>query len=175
MKKMLWLLSSLTVIAGVCAAALAYVNELTTEPIAAMQEKKANAAAMAVMPPQAVKVEKKDSCFIGLDAGGKIVGYALEGVSGAGYGGDIVLMVGFEADRTTVVGYRALRASETPGLGTKLSTPEFSGQFAGKKTSKPIAVDKDGGEIESITSATITSRAVCGAVNDAAKKLAAVK
>jgi electron transport complex protein RnfG len=175
MKKILWLVSSLTVISGICAAALAYVNALTEKPIAEMQIKKANEAAMAVMPPAVAKVESRNCVFFGLDASGKVAGFALEGRDAGGYGGDIVLMVGFEADRRTVVGYRALVATETPGLGTKLSTPEFSGQFAGKSAARPFAVDKDGGEIEAITSATITSRAVCAAVNDAAKKLTGVK
>jgi electron transport complex protein RnfG len=72
-----------------------------------------------------------------------------------------------------VVCYKALQSSETPGLGTKLSTPEFSGQFCGKDVSRGLSVKKDGGEIEAITSATITSRAVCKAVCAAAVKLAA--
>lgn len=175
MKKILSLVSSLTVISGVCAAALAYVNALTVGPIGEMRIKKANEAAMAVMPPAVVKVESRNGVFFGLDASGRTAGFALEGRDSGGYGGDIALMVGFEADRKTVVGYKALVASETPGLGTKLSTPEFSGQFAGKSASKPFKVVKDGGEIEAITSATITSRAVCAAVNDAAGKLQGVK
>lgn len=175
MKKILYLVASLTVISGVCAAVLAYVNAVTVRPIAEMQVKRANDAAMAVMPPEVARVESREGAFVGYDGSGKVAGYALEGRDAGGYGGDIVLMVGFKADRRTVVGYKALIASETPGLGTKLSTPEFSGQFAGKSAAKPFAVSKDGGEIEAITSATITSRAVCAAVNDAAKKLAGVK
>ena len=79
-------------------------------------------------------------------------------------------MVGFRADKRTVVCYKTLAASETPGLGMNLNTPEFSGQFAGKDGSS-LSVRKDGGEIEAITSATITSRAVCRAIADAQKKL----
>jgi electron transport complex protein RnfG len=83
-------------------------------------------------------------------------------------------MVGFEADRKTVVCYKKLAAAETPGLGMKLTTPEFSGQFSGKDGTS-LSVKKDGGEIEAITAATITSRAVCRAIGDAQKKAAAVK
>ena len=77
---------------------------------------------------------------------------------------------GFKPDKKTVVCYRTLAASETPGLGMKLKTPEFAGQFAGKD-GRSLKVKKDGGEIEAITSATITSRAVCRAIADAQSKL----
>jgi len=98
------------------------------------------------------------------------VGYAAKGTDSGGYGGDIVLMVGFRADKKTLISYKVLAAAETPGLGMKLSTPEFAGQFAGKDGTA-LSVKKDGGEIEAITSATITSRAVCRAIADAKRKL----
>jgi electron transport complex protein RnfG len=177
MKKIFALVFSLTVIAAVCAAVLAYVNEITKKPIAEMQVKKANEAARAVMPEgvQNVIEDKQGGFYVGKDASGKVLGYALVGRDGGGYGGDIVLMVGFKADRTTIVCYKALQASETPGLGTKLSTPEFSGQFAGLKANTSLKVKADGGIINAITSATITSRAVCAAIADAKKKLTAGK
>ena len=150
MKKMLGLLVSLTVISGACAAVLAYVNSITAEPIAATAEKAREAAKAAVLCGEE--------------------GYTAEGRSGEGYGGDIVLMVGFKKDKKTVISYKVLQASETPGLGMKLKTPEFSGQFSGKDGSA-LKVKKDGGDIEAITSATITSRAVCKAIADAQSKL----
>jgi electron transport complex protein RnfG len=150
MKKMLGLLVSLTAISGACAAVLAYVNSITAEPIAATAAKAREAAKVAVL--------------CGED------GYTAEGRSGEGYGGDIVLMVGFKKDKKTVISYKVLQASETPGLGMKLKTPEFSGQFSGKDGSA-LKVKKDGGDIEAITSATITSRAVCKAIADAQSKL----
>ena len=150
MKKILNLVISLTVIAGVCAAVLAYINQLTAEPI------KATAAKNEAAAREAVLLGEK--------------GYAEIGVSQAGYGGEIRLMVGFKADKETVISYKVLAASETPGLGMKLSTPEFAGQFRGKRAAA-LKVKKDGGEIEAITSATITSRAVCEAIADARNKL----
>ena len=150
MKKMLGLLVSLTAISGACAAVLAYVNSITAEPIAATAEKAREAAKAAVLCGEE--------------------GYTAEGRSGEGYGGDIVLMVGFKKDKKTVISYKVLQASETPGLGMKLKTPEFSGQFSGKDGSA-LKVKKYGGDIEAITSATITSRAVCKAIADAQSKL----
>ena len=150
MKKMLGLLVSLTLISGACAAVLAYVNSITKDPIAATAEKAREAAKAAVLCGEE--------------------GYAVEGRSGEGYGGDIVLMVGFKKDKKTVISYKVLQAYETPGLGMKLKTPEFADQFSGKDGSA-LKVKKDGGDIEAITSATITSRAVCKAIADAQSKL----
>ncbi len=170
MKKILGLVASLTVISGVCAAVLAYVDSITRVPIAEMKVKEEQAAVKAVLPAVAEQVEATGDFFVGKDAAGKIVGYAAKGQDAKGYGGDIVLMVGFKADKRTVECYKTLVATETPGLGMKLNTPEFAGQFAGKDGSA-LKVKKDGGEIEAITSATITSRAVCSAIADARRKL----
>ena len=150
MKKILGLVLSLTIISGVCAGVLAYVDSITKEPIKATAEKNREQAKKAVLCGQE--------------------GYTAEGTCKDGYGGDITLMVGFKTDKKTVISYKVLAASETPGLGMKLKTPEFAGQFAGKDGSS-LKVKKDGGEIEAITSATITSRAVCKAIADAQSKL----
>lgn len=170
MKKILWLVLSLTIISGICAAVLASVDAITKVPIAEMKVKQEQAAVKAVLPSGVESVETKDGFFVGKDAAGKIVGYAAKGLDPKGYGGDIELMVGFEADKKTVVCYKTLVAAETPGLGMKLKAPEFAAQFAGKNGAS-LKVKKDGGEIEAITSATITSRAVCRAIANAQKKL----
>ena len=150
MKKIMSLVLSLTIISGVCAAVLAYVDSITKEPIKATAEKNREAAKQAVLCGQE--------------------GYTAEGTCKDGYGGDITLMVGFKTDKKTVISYKVLAASETPGLGMKLKTPEFADQFKGKDGTS-LKVKKDGGEIEAITSATITSRAVCNAIANAQKKL----
>lgn len=174
MKKILGLVASLTVISAVCAAVLAYVDSLTRDPIAQMLVKKTQEAAKAVMPDGVESIEEAHAgearYFVGKSASGETLGYAVKGKDPGGYGGDVVLMVGFAADKKTVVRYRTLEAAETPGLGMKLNTPEFAGQFSGK-AGDSLRVKKDGGEIDAITSATITSRAVCGAIADACAKL----
>ena len=170
MKKTVGLVLSLTLISGVCAAVLAYVNSITKDPIAQMKIRQEQAAVKAVLPDGVEKVERSGGFFVGRDSAGKTVGYAAKGMDAGGYGGNIALMVGFRADRKTVVCYKTLSASETPGLGMKLNTPEFAGQFAGKDGSS-LKVKRDGGSIEAITSATITSRAVCRAIADAQGKL----
>ena len=151
MKKTIGLVVSLTIISGVCAGVLAYVDSITKEPIKQTAEKNREAAQKAVLCGEE--------------------GYTAEGTCKDGYGGDITLMVGFKTDKKTVISYKVLAAAETPGLGMKLKTPEFADQFKGKDGSS-LKVKKDGGEIEAITSATITSRAVCRAIADAQSKLA---
>ena len=145
MKKILWLVSSLTAISAVCAAALAYVGSITAGPIAAGAER--------------AKEEARKAVLCGEE------GFAAEGRCNDGYGGEIVLMVGFRKDRRTVISYRVIKASETPGLGSKLSTPEFAGQFKGMDATS-LKVKTDGGRVEAIT-----SRAVCRAIEDARKRL----
>ena len=171
MKKILGLVLSLTIISGVCAAVLAYVDSITKDPIAQMRVQQEQAAVKAVLPSGATEVVEGNGFFVGMNEKNDIIGYAAKGKDGGGYGGDIELMVGFRPDKKTVVCYKTLAAAETPGLGMKLKTPEFAGQFAGKDGSS-LKVRKDGGEIEAITSATITSRAVCRAIADAQSKLA---
>ena len=170
MKKILGLVLSLTIISGVCAAVLAYVDSITKEPIAQMRVQQEQAAVKAVLPPGATEVVEGTGFFVGMNEKNDVIGYAAKGKDGGGYGGDIELMVGFRPDKKTVVCYRTLAASETPGLGMKLKTPEFADQFKGKNGTS-LKVKKDGGEIEAITSATITSRAVCKAIADAQAKL----
>ena len=182
MKKIQQLVLSLTLISAVCAAVLAIVNTATKERIASLDKLKAQAAAREVMPAE-VKVINESSAdpqapgddtlkaFIGYadDAKTKIIGYAVPGISTKGYGGGIRLMVGLTPDRT-VIAYKKLAAGETPGLGAKLTTPEFIARFKGQPAAD-VAVTKDGGKIEALTSATITSRAVCEAIADAAKRI----
>jgi len=170
MKKMLGLVVSLTVISGVCAGVLAYVNKITAEPIVATAKANREAAVKVVMPTGVVSIGEDAGVFVGKGADGKTLGYACAGRDQGGYGGDIVLMVGFEADRKTLVCYKTLVAAETPGLGMKLNAPEFAGQFRGKD-STTLELKKKGGEIVPITSATITSKAVIRAIADAQKKL----
>jgi len=178
MKKILQLILSLTIISAVCAAVLAVVNDITKARIANIAVLKANNAARAVLPPgvQAIDVREDPSdkavkIFVAYSDAAKktVLGYAVPGHSGSGYGGDIRLMVGLTPARA-VVTYQVLAASETPGLGAKLGDAGFVKQFAAKPAAT-LKVKKDGGEIDAITGATITSRAVCGAIADACARV----
>ena len=171
--KIVKLIVCLTAISAVCACVLASVNAVTKDAISKIREQQTLDAAVAVMPSgvEASNVEKiGDGIFVGKDASGKSAGYAVKGSDPAGYGGDVVLMVGFTPD-FKIVTYKKLEAAETPGLGSNLTNPGFMKQFSGMDASTPLAVKKDGGGVDAITSATITSRAVCGAINNAKRKM----
>jgi electron transport complex protein RnfG len=178
MKKILQLVVSLTIISAVCAAVLAFVNKCTKDRIANLTTEKTAAAAKAVLPSSVTALDKKSDpsdpsleVVIGYAdaAKTKVAGYAVPGLSKKGYGGEIRLMVGLTPDRK-VVTYRPLAANETPGLGAKLGDQEFSKQF-NDKNGTSLKVKKDGGEIDAITGATITSRAVCEAIADACARV----
>jgi electron transport complex protein RnfG len=99
--------------------------------------------------------------------GGQPRGVALES-SGKGYGGDVGLMVGIDVAENKILGVGVTTMSETPGLGARAKTdPKFVAQFKGRTLSEPVKVTQDGGAINAISGATITSRAVSAGVTEA--------
>jgi electron transport complex protein RnfG len=86
---------------------------------------------------------------------------------GKGYGGDVGMMVGVDLESDTLLGIGVTTHSETPGLGSRAKDdPTFRAQFKGLAFSEPIKVKSDGGPIDSVSGATITSRAVCTGVTE---------
>lgn len=174
----------LTVITLVAGLGLGFVYEITKEPIAQAQEAAKKEAWQAVFPEadlgefEPVDVDQKaadkvikdlgikgsidEVCTVGED------GYVITTTDSEGYGGDIKITVGITADGT-VNGVSILSISETAGLGMKAKEPAFYEQYQGKQAEK-FVVSKDGGDgepIDALSGATITSRAVTGAVNAA--------
>jgi electron transport complex protein RnfG len=87
---------------------------------------------------------------------------------GKGYGGDVGLMVGLNLKDDTLKGVGVTTHGETPGMGAKAKDdPSFVAQFKGLGLDKPFKVTSDGGQINAISGATLTSRAVCSATNEA--------
>jgi electron transport complex protein RnfG len=167
------LVAILTIICTIVGALLAVVHDVTEKPIAAAaQGEKGDAIAM-VLPPcdnhpaqETVIVDSDDGpwTFFVARQGGRFVGAAFETTSSKGYGGDIAVMAGVNASGA-VQAIKVLAHQETPGLGAWISGEEFPGQFAGRSIADTQwAVSKDGGDIDQITAATISSRAVTEAV-----------
>ncbi len=98
---------------------------------------------------------------------GKLTGVAFERFSG-GYGGPVGVMVGISTDGTKVEGIGITTMKETPGLGARAAEADYRDQFRNQPTDG-IALSKDGGSIQVISGATITSVATVTAVNDAIK------
>ncbi|UCG10598.1 MAG: RnfABCDGE type electron transport complex subunit G [Dehalococcoidia bacterium] len=97
------------------------------------------------------------------------IGYAFLGV-GVGYGGNIDIVVGLE-NKTTLRGIAVIAHAETPGLGDKILLPDFTDKFVGLDISE-VNLTRDGGKVDAITGATISSRAVVDGVRNAAMEKA---
>ena len=157
----------LLVICLVCSGLLAGVYALTKEPIDAAAKAKNEAAIMEVLPAGAVTIEEERTVDfdgasytynLAYDQQGNTVGCAVN-VSPVGFGGPIVIKVGFDANGV-ICNTKVLSQAETPGLGAKCVEPAFSEQFKGwNPSAKKLAVKKDGGDVDAITASTITSRA----------------
>ncbi|MBN1903925.1 MAG: RnfABCDGE type electron transport complex subunit G [Deltaproteobacteria bacterium] len=88
-------------------------------------------------------------------------------VSGKGYGGNIGIMVAFNIEKDELAGIGVTTHSETPGLGARAKTePSFRAQFKGVSINKPVKVRPEGGDIDALSGATVTSKGVCAGVND---------
>jgi len=107
------------------------------------------------------------SFFVGV-FDGKANAVALESF-GKGYGGDVGVMVGINVDDGKILGAGVTTHAETPGMGAKAKEdPGFVSQFKGLPIHESYKVTKDGGKIDAISGATITSRAVAAGVTDVA-------
>ncbi|RLD63024.1 MAG: RnfABCDGE type electron transport complex subunit G [Bacteroidetes bacterium] len=171
---------TLFVITLVASAALGYIYELTKDPISQMKQNKKLQAIKIVVPefnnnPSADMY--KIPTYEGTDSlecypakkDGELVGTAVKTYTKNGFGGLVWLMVGFKTDGT-INDISVLEQNETPGLGTKMTTAKFKNQFNNKNPEQyKLSVKKDGGDVDAITAATISSRAFCDAVNRAHK------
>jgi len=107
----------------------------------------------------------------------EIIGYAFMAVAN-GYGGPIEILVTLEStllyeDEIIIHGISVVSHSETPGLGEKIVESSFSGQFTGINVDE-VALSKDGGKIDAISGATISSSAVVKAVFDTINEKAGI-
>ena len=173
MKNLIRMVLTLTVICAGAGALLAWVNEKTAGPIEETERAVKLDAIKKVLPacdndPGADVIElthaEADWTFHVARQGATFVGAAFEVSSMKGYGGLIRVMVGVTADGK-LNAIKILEQKETPGLGAKIESDEFRGQFAGRSIADTNwAVKKDKGDVVEITAATISSRAVTEAI-----------
>ena len=160
---------TLLAITAVVAAALAGVNAVTEPVIAQLNYQKTQDAIEAVLPGGGDAVEFTDNTGWVSAVYKSESGYAVQVAPGTGFDGEITMMVGVGTDGS-VLGISIINHTETAGLGavaaaTTSAGEAFRAQYVGLSGS--VSVTKDGGEIDAITGATITSRAVCDGVNAA--------
>ncbi len=185
----------LMIVTAISAASLAALYAVTLPKKLAIQAERTQAALKIVMP-EATDFEVKEATAQGkpftyriAKKGSEVIGYVAEGHA-TGYSSVLQVMAGVNK-QFDLQGIKVLYQKETPGLGDKVDEilskktwwtiltgtspdeqglrPWFQVQFDGKKA--PVKVQKDGGTIDAITGATISSRAVCDAVNTAVADL----
>ena len=164
----------------VASAGVGFVNMITVEPIAAAKEAATLAALNEVLPAfdatttEELTIDDMPITVYTATAGGSVSGYAVQSKTTQGFGGVVRLMVGFTPEGE-VVNVNVLEQTETPGLGTKMADEGnvLLGSVKGQKLEEKklvdgrLAVKKDGGDVDALTAATISSRAYVDAINRA--------
>lgn len=166
----------LLLIAVICSAGVAAVYDMTKDTIQKQKEEKEQASLKLVLPEydndptqDMVQIKLNDAEYLCYTAkkGGVIVGYAVKAGNMNGYNGHVEVLTGFKPDGT-IINTQATVLAETPGLGQKAIEPKYHDQFKDKnpKTFR-LTVKSDGGDVDAISAATITSRAYAHAVQTA--------
>jgi electron transport complex protein RnfG len=175
LKNMFLSLTGITIVVG---ALLGWVYGVTEEPIAEANAAKVTNAIKAVAPEfdtvgdavEGQSTNGKPSTLYTVYKDGQPVGAAVQVTTGKGFGGDVTVMFGFDQEGN-ITGYSCLQMAETPGLGSKMPVwfvKGAKGDVIGKNPVKNnLTVSKDGGEVDAITAATISSRAFCDAIAQA--------
>ena len=163
---MLTLVAVLFAISAGVALLLGVVN-MVTAPVIAANEQVKNETAMAAVLPADTYTELS---YTGVDTTVNAVyqagdeGYVVQVSPAGSFSGTLTIMVGVD-NAGTVTGVEVVTHAETSGLGANATKADFRDQFVG--ASSDVSVTKDGGSIDAITGATITSRAVANGVNSA--------
>lgn len=165
----------LSLIAGVCSAALTsanylldpYVNQQTDYYVRgpALERLFGKPAEEVLANKVVIADEMGDVPVFFMKDGDKVSRLAVEAVGRGGYGGDLVIMVGIDLVNSTLTGMETVRHSETPGLGARIEEEGFRRQWRGLPLDQPVAITADGGTIDAISGASTTSRAAAGGTN----------
>ncbi|MBI4982205.1 MAG: RnfABCDGE type electron transport complex subunit G [Candidatus Omnitrophica bacterium] len=166
MKDMLRYGMTLSIICVVASGLLAGVNKLTKAKIVAQAQLEEELSLKEVLP-KAVRFEPVKSAeeviyYKAFDVSGNLLGVAFKAI-GKGYSSNIETMVGMFKNGT-VNSIKVLSQNETPGLGTNIAEKDFTGRFVDKNI-------KDLGNVQAITGATISSRAVINSVDKKSQEI----
>jgi electron transport complex protein RnfG len=151
----------LAIIVTVSVVLLMAVNSLTSSVVESRRVEEITGILEEIFPEMS-QYELEGEVYIIYQDEAK-AGYAFK-ASGSGYGGDIDIVVGLD-NNFGIIGISILSQTETPGVGTKITESSFTDQFKGLSVSD-IALKSEGGKIDAITGATISSRAVVDAVKE---------
>lgn len=172
------MIAVLVLVCSASALILAYVHEKTKAPIKAVKDNLELKAISEIVPSGFDNNPFTERTYITTSDGKRLVMYpvrqngiitalAIKSYTNQGFGGKMEVMVGISLDGN-ISGYKVIDHKETPGLGTKVTEERFANQFKGINPSRiDFRVKKDGGDIDAVTAATISSRAVIDAVQRA--------
>jgi len=139
-------------------------GELSEEERAAMEQKLlAEKRTITVINEDG---EEEEVVFFVLEKDGRPYAVTIEG-QGKGFGGDLGVMAGFKLDGSGLAAIGITTHAETPGVGSRVTEEAFLLQFQGMNNDAVFKVKKDGGDIDAVTGATISSRAVAQALQEA--------
>lgn len=182
MKEVVHIIATLTLIGVIAGGSLSLVNNWAAPKIA-INQKAETERAIYLVHLDGKRYEKIKNAgfevYRVFNEADSSVGYSLV-YSGNGFQGKIKLMIGLSDDISKITSIEVLEQSETPGLGTKILEPPYKDQYNGLVTTPAVKLVKglepsNPNEVQSITGATISSRAVVTIVNDGVAKLRALE
>ncbi|KGG81190.1 RnfABCDGE type electron transport complex subunit G [Caloranaerobacter azorensis] len=171
----------LLLITSITALVLGYANDMTKDVIVNVENQASEVARKEVLPlAESFKSLDKEilnkiinenpnikEIYSGYSENGDLVGYTIKTAT-PGYGGDVEVITGISLENK-ITGIKVVSHKETPGLGANATQPKFQNQFKDKSVSKELEVVKGStsseNEIQALTGATITSKAVTKGVN----------
>ncbi|OGJ85853.1 MAG: hypothetical protein A2268_01190 [Candidatus Raymondbacteria bacterium RifOxyA12_full_50_37] len=173
MNENLKMIGMLTLFCGLCGFLLAGARTLTRECIEDQFLRYVEGPAIKKVleettnDPVSDRMQIQDSTggatlFLG-KRGDSLVSIAC-GSKAAGFGGDICIIVGYNIAMDTITGMAVTSCSETPGIGLRITEEAFTGLFKGKSVNDIMKIRADGGVIDGISGATVSSRGACAAV-----------
>jgi len=176
MRKMIIVLTAVMALSGLVLAAT-YTSlspRIESNRVAALNASLASVFADQVSDVADLEFEELDTdgptVYRGTTGEGTLLGYAVR-VQTQGYGGTITMLAGVAPDLETILGIEVVEQIETPGLGGNITSESFKQQFEGLSTDEPIEYVKNiepskaDNEIQAISGATITTKAVVNGVN----------
>lgn len=174
MKEIIKMLGVLTLICGVCGFLLATVRSNTKEQIEeqvllnvkgpAVKNVLSGSTNDLIKDRKKVTISGKEMILFVGKKDGEVWSVAYE-LSSGGFGGDIGVMMGFNLTKDMMTGIGITTHKETPGLGSRIAEEGFTDNFRDKPLTETFKIGSDGGIIDAVSGATISSRGVCAAVS----------
>ena len=164
-KREFWPVIFLTLVVVISIVALTLTNGITKDKIVQAKQEAVAEMLTTLFPDMELFTHDEDGGLYTVLAGGEPIGHAFM-AHGRGYGGTIDILIGLKPDNKSLQGIKIITQQETPGLGAKIINTSFLDQFRGIGVDE-VDLSRNGGKIDAITGATISSTAVVNGVKQA--------